>query len=107
MLWAGENSLRRVLGAAINADAQRNRTGGEPENQEPVRRLAPDIARTHPGKDAMHGKPKKAVWQNEYLLDPVRSAVKLKETKKFLIFKSDCPEIASFLAGQIRSACVN
>ncbi|MDE0113328.1 MAG: hypothetical protein OXN84_13740 [Albidovulum sp.] len=41
----------------------------------------------------MPGKLLKAAWRNEFLLDLIRSVVTMKETKKFLIFKSDCPGI--------------
>ena len=88
---AGENLLRRVLGAAMNEDAQRNRTLSGPENLVLIRHLALNIARAHPGKDTMRGKLTKAAWRNEFPLGPVRSAVKVKEAKKILIFKSDCP----------------
>ena len=66
----------------MNEDARRNRTGSGPENLALMRRLAPDIARAHPGKDSMRGKLKKAAWRNEYLLELIRSAVKVKEAKK-------------------------
>ena len=66
----------------MNEDARRNRAGSGPVNLAPAGRLAPDVARAHPGKDSMRGKLKKAGWRNECPLDPVRSAVKVKEAKK-------------------------
>ena len=80
--WAVENSLHWVLDVTMNEDAQRNRTGSGPENLALMRRLALNIARAHPGKDSMRGKLKKAAWRNEYLLELIRSAVKVKEAKK-------------------------
>ena len=93
--WAVENSLRWVLDVTMNEDARRNRTGSGPKNLAPAGRLAPDIARAHPGKDSLRGMLRKAAWRNECPLDPVRSAVKVKEAKKILIFKSECPATSS------------
>ena len=41
----------------MDGDRRWNRTAGGPENLAPMRRLATDIARVAPGKDAMRGKP--------------------------------------------------
>ena len=71
--WAIENSLHWVLDVTMNEDRQRNRTGHGPENLALLRRLALNVARIEPGKDAMRGKLKRAGWDNNFLLDMVRA----------------------------------
>ena len=66
--WAIENSLHWVLDVTMNEDRQRNRTGHGPENLALLRRLALNVARMEPGKDAMRGKLKRAGWDNNFLL---------------------------------------
>ena len=58
--WAIGNSLHWVLDATMNEDRQRNRTGNGPENLALLRRMALNVARIEPGKDAMRGKLKRA-----------------------------------------------
>ena len=57
--WAVENSLHWVLDVTMGEDRQRNRTASGPENLALMRRLATDVARVAPGKDAMRGKPRR------------------------------------------------
>ena len=71
--WAIENSLHWVLDVTMNEDRQRNRTGNGPENLALLRRMALNVARIEPGKDAMRGKLKRAGWDNNFLLDMIRS----------------------------------
>ena len=67
--WAIGNSLHWVLDVTMNEDRQRNRTGNGPENLALLRRMALNVARIEPGKDAMRGKLKRAGWDNNFLLD--------------------------------------
>ena len=53
--WAIENCLHWVLDVTMNEDRQRNRKGYGPENLAMLRRLALNIARREPTKDAMRG----------------------------------------------------
>ena len=71
--WAIGNSLHWVLDVTMNEDRQRNRTGNGPENLALLRRMALNVARIEPGKDAMRGKLKRAGWDNNFLLDTIRS----------------------------------
>ena len=71
--WAIENSLHWVLDVTMNEDRQRNRTGNGPENLALLRRMALNVARIEPGKDVMRGKLKRAGWDNNFLLDTIRS----------------------------------
>ena len=71
--WAIGNSLHWVLDVTMNEDRQRNRTGNGPENLALLRRMALNVARIEPGKDAMRGKLKRAGWDNNFLLDMIRS----------------------------------
>lgn len=72
--WAIENSLHWALDTTMNEDRQRNRTGHGPENLALMRRMALNIARNAPGKDAMRGKLKRAGWDNRFLIDMIRAA---------------------------------
>ena len=72
--WAIENSLHWVLDTTMNEDRQRNRTGHGPENLALMRRMALNIARNEPGKDAMRGKLKRAGWDNRFLIKMIRAA---------------------------------
>lgn len=78
---AVENSLRRALDTAMNEDAQLDSADKGPEILMVMRRLAPNIARAHPGKDSVRGKLLKAAWRNEFPLDLIRSAVTAPEAK--------------------------
>lgn len=72
--WAIENSLHWVLDVTMNEDRQRNRSDHGPENLALMRRLALNIARREPSKDAMRGKLKRAAWNDDFLLNMVRAA---------------------------------
>ena len=78
--WAIENSLHWVLDVTMNEDRQRNRTGHGPENLALLRRLALNVARIEPGKDAMRGKLKRAGWDNNFLLNTIRATKPHKPT---------------------------
>ena len=67
--WAIENCLHWVLDVTMNEDRQRNRKEHGPENLAMLRRLALNIARREPTKDAMRGKLKRAAWNDD---DPRR-----------------------------------
>ncbi len=57
--WSIENCLHWVLDVTMNEDRQRNRKDHGPENLALMRRLALNIARREPSKDAMRGKLKR------------------------------------------------
>ena len=63
-----------ALDTTMNEDRQRNRTGRGPENLTLMRRMAPNIARNEPGKDAMRGKLKRTGWDNRFPIDMIRAA---------------------------------
>ena len=67
------NPPHRVSDVTMNGDRQRNRTGHGPENPALLRRLALNVARVEPGRDAMRGKPERAGWDNNFLLDLIRA----------------------------------
>ncbi len=72
--WAIENCLHWVLDVTMNEDRQRNRKDHGPENLALMRRLALNIARREPTKDAMRGKLKRAAWNDDFLLNLIRAA---------------------------------
>ncbi len=74
--WSIENSLHWVLDVSMNEDQQRNRKGHGPQNLALMRRLALNIARHEPTKDAMRGKLKRAAWDDNFLIDLIRAATK-------------------------------
>ena len=78
--WAIENSLHWVLDTTMNEDRQRNRTEHGPENLALMRRMALNIARNEPGKDAMRGKLKRAGWDNRFLIKMGRAAANHRQT---------------------------
>ena len=78
--WAIENSLHWVLDTTMNEDRQRNRTEHGPENLALMRRMALNIARNEPGKDATRGKLKRSGWDNRFLLKMGRAAVNHRQT---------------------------
>ena len=53
---------------------QRNRKGYGPENLAMLRRLALNIARREPTKDAMRAKRKRAAWNDDFFLNSIRAA---------------------------------
>ena len=72
--WSIENCLHWVLDVTMNEDRQRNRKDHGPENPALMRRLALNIARREPSKDAMRGKLKRAAWNDDFLLNLIRAA---------------------------------
>ena len=72
--WAIENCLHWVLDVTMNEDRQRNRKEHGPENLAMLRRLALNIARREPTKDAMRGKLKRARVERRLLLNLIRAA---------------------------------
>ena len=68
--WAIENCLHWVLDVTMNEDRQRNRKEHGPENLAMLRRLALNIARREPTKDAMRGKLKRAAWNDDFPPQP-------------------------------------
>ena len=56
--WAIENSLHWVLDVTMNEDRQRNRKDNGPENLALMRRLALNIARREPTRDAIPVSPR-------------------------------------------------
>ena len=58
----------------MNEDRQRNRKEHGPENLAMLRRLTLNIARLEPTKDAMRGKLKRAVWNDDFFLNSIRAA---------------------------------
>ncbi len=72
--WTIENCLHWVLDVTMNEDRQRNRKDHGPENLALIRRLALNIARREPTKDAMRGKLKRAAWNDDFLLNLIRAA---------------------------------
>jgi len=72
--WSIENSLHWVLDVTMNEDAMRNRTGSGPENLAILRRIALNLARSEPTKGSMRGKLKKAGWNDNFILDLIRTA---------------------------------
>lgn len=75
--WSIENSLHWVLDVTMNEDAMRNRKGNGPENLAILRRIALNLARSEPTKGSMRGKLKKAGWNDNFILDLIRAAVKV------------------------------
>ncbi len=73
--WAIENCLHWVLDVTMNEDRQRNRKGHGPENLAMLRRLALNIARREPTRDAMRGKLKRAAWNDDFLLTMIADAL--------------------------------
>ena len=71
--WAIENCLHWVLDVTMNEDRQRNRKDHGPENLALMRRLALNIARPEPSKNAMRGKLKRAAWNDDFLLTLIRA----------------------------------
>ncbi len=79
--------MLRLKGRTVTADAmhtqrrtaERVTAGGGDyvlENLELMRRLALNIARHEPTKDAMRGKLKRAAWNDNFLIDLIRAATK-------------------------------
>ena len=78
--WAIGNPLHWVLDVTMNGDRRRSRIGHGLENLALLRRLALNVARIEPGRDAMRGKPKRAGWDNNFLPDMIRAIQSRKPT---------------------------
>ena len=78
--WVIGNPLHWVLDVTMNGARRRNRTGHGPENLVLLRRMALNIARTEPGKDAMRGKSKRTGSDNNFLPDMIRATKPHKPT---------------------------
>ena len=66
--WGIENRLHWVLDADFGEDANRTRKDNAPENIAVLRRLALNIARSHPAAMSMRLKLKRAGWDNSFLI---------------------------------------
>ena len=66
--WAIENALHWVLDIVMNEDQMRNRRDYGPENLAMLRHLALNLARLELSKGSMHGKLKRAGWDDNYLI---------------------------------------
>jgi predicted transposase YbfD/YdcC len=66
--WGIENRLHWVLDADFGEDADRARKDNAPENLAILRRLALNIARSHPAAMSMRLKLKRAGWDDNFLL---------------------------------------
>ena len=81
--WTG-NSLHWIPDAAMNEDGTGNRTGNGPQNLAMIRSMALNPARAVPEKrkTSMRSKPKRAGWDDNFLLELARAAAALgKEAK--------------------------
>lgn len=65
--WSIENQLHWVLDVVLNEDAARNRAGHGPENIAIIRKLALNALRSHPAKNSIRGKIKRAGWEDAFL----------------------------------------
>jgi len=72
--WAIGNARHQVLDVTMNEDKQRNRKQNGPENLAMMRRLALNIARNEPSGDAMRGKLKRALWNDDFSIQMIRAA---------------------------------
>jgi len=66
--WGIENQLHWVLDVVFNEDRNRSRKDHAPENLATLRRLALNIARSHPAKTSMRQKIKRAGWDDTFLI---------------------------------------
>jgi predicted transposase YbfD/YdcC len=66
--WAIENQLHWVLDVVFEEDAQRSRKDNAPENLEILRQFAINIIRSHPARNSMRQKIKRAGWDDTFLL---------------------------------------
>jgi predicted transposase YbfD/YdcC len=65
--WSIENQLHWVLDVVFDEDRARARADHAPLNLAVLRRLALNMARTHPATGSMRGKIKRAGWDNSFL----------------------------------------
>ena len=66
--WRIENQLHWVLDVVLAEDGNRSRKDNGPENLAVLRRLALNILRSHPDRDSMRQKSKRAGWDDTFLL---------------------------------------
>jgi len=66
--WRIENQLHWVLDVVLAEDGSRSRKDNGPENLAVLRRLALNILRSHPDRDSMRQKSKRAGWDDAFLL---------------------------------------
>ena len=65
--WHIENSLHWVLDVALGENRARNRKDHGPENLAILRKIALNLLQTHPEKQSIRRKIKRAGWQNSFL----------------------------------------
>lgn len=71
--WAIENTLHWTLDVTLDEDLARNRKDNGPANLAVLRRLALNIARTHPvTKTSLRRKLLRAGWDDKFLFDLIR-----------------------------------
>ncbi len=68
------NCLHWVLDVTMHADRQRNRKDHGPETLALLRRLALNLARREPTHDALRGQLTRAAWNDDFLLNLIRTA---------------------------------
>ncbi len=67
--WSIENTLHWTLDVVLDEDQARSRKEHAPQNLAVLRRLALNVARTHPAKTSMRAKLKRAGWDEKFLLE--------------------------------------
>ena len=70
--WATQNALHWQLDVTFREDAARNRKDNAPANIAVFRRRAQDIARRDTSKCSLTIKPKRAGWDDDFLLSLLR-----------------------------------
>lgn len=72
--WSIENTLHWTLDVVLDEDQARTRKDNAPENLAVLRRLALNIARSHPDKKtSMRAKLKRASWSDKFLLEMLQN----------------------------------
>jgi predicted transposase YbfD/YdcC len=67
--WGIENQLHWVLDVVLNEDRNRSRKDNAPENLAMLRKLALNLARSHPAPTSLRQKLKRAAWNDAFLLE--------------------------------------
>jgi predicted transposase YbfD/YdcC len=67
--WGIENQLHWVLDVIFNEDGNRSRKDNAPENLAILRKLALNVARSHPAPTSLRQKLKRAGWDNAFLFE--------------------------------------
>ena len=65
--WGVENRLHWRLDVVMNEDQQRNRLDNGPNNLTVLRHMALNVMQKDPTKRSLHGKRKRASWDENYL----------------------------------------